>query len=156
MCAQRSFTVLPRRTANNLPRTVNALRAWLRGSEEGQTLFRELASGFLEEKCRACQQIRPSRKVLVVLRRLGCFPGAEVYAETGVHVRVLELPDVPDDGPFTEWTERLMELDLPKSWKHILWVPERQVKRDVFRGVTVEKALRFHEELMLIRALRNH
>jgi ribosomal protein L36 len=137
----------------NLPRTVKGLRAWIKGTTEGRAILREMASELLEEKCRACQMIGRNQRVLVVLRRLGNYPGAEVYAEDGVTVRFVELPDIPDDGEFAGLTEQLIEVELPKNWKQMVSLPARRIQSDVWRGITVERALERHEDLMLIRAL---
>ena len=140
-----------RRTESNLPTTVTGLRAWLSGTDAGRLLFSDLASSFLESKCRACEKVRPYPKVLVVLRRIGSRPGAEVYAERGVSTRFLEMPDIPDDGDFVAWTEGLMEIELPRSWKHMIALPRRQVSSEVFRGVTLGEAFRCECDLTVLR-----
>ena len=145
-----------RRTTANLPTTVDGLRAWMKGATEGRAMFKELAAESLEEKCRACQQIRSGPKVLVVLRRLGNHPGAEVYAEDGVSIRFLELPDVPDDGEFGLLIEQLVEAKLPKSWRCLLQLPAKRIQGEVFRAVTLAEAVRHEETLGLIREMREY
>ena len=83
-----------------LPRTRGQLRAWLRGSQLGRSLLRELVEDVFEERCRACERgmITPRPKVLVVARRLGPLPGVEVYAERRAHVRLEELVDTHARG----------------------------------------------------------
>ena len=143
-----------RKRTSNLPSTLRGLRAWFRASSQGRTLFGRLGQDFLEEKCQTCQGVHYLPKVLVVLRRLGNHAGAEVYAESGTNIRLLELPDVPDEAGFEELTERLILARLPRNWQGILNLPAKQIQSDVFRGVSVEEALRFQEELQLIRELR--
>ena len=126
---------------SSLPTTAKGLRAWLKGTDEGQAILRDAAAEFLQEKCRACQNMRPFPRVLIVLRRLGAHPGAEVYAEEGVTVRFMELPDVADDGCLGELVERLIAAKLPKSWLPMTELPAKRIKSEVFRGITAEKAL---------------
>jgi hypothetical protein len=131
------------------------LRAWLKGSTEGRGILNEVVDALLEEKCRECQlALCRNQRVLVVLRRLGFRHGAEVYAENGVTVRMIELPDIPDDAEFVEGIEELVKLELPKTWQGIMDVPSRQVKSDVFRGITVEQALEFSRDREVILAIK--
>lgn len=133
---------MAKRRTSNFPSTPGTLRAWLRDTTDGQAIFAGLAEDFLERKCRACQNIRPYPKVLVVLRRIGDKPGAEVYAEEGVNLRFLELPDIPDtDAEYAKMTEELIELKLPKNWRPLVQLPERRIHREVFRGVGIGEAL---------------
>jgi hypothetical protein len=141
-------------TNSNLPRTTKGLRAWLRGTTEGRATLNRMAKEFLEGRCRTCQKIRPYPKVLVVLRRIGDLPGAEVYAEEGVNLRFLELPDIPDDGDFVELTERLIELELPRNWRRLVNLPVKRIHRETFRGVTISEAIRYEEDLRLIRLIK--
>jgi len=45
-----------------LPRTLGHLRAWLRDTEIGREIVREIAAGFLQEKCSKCKR-NPSKLV---------------------------------------------------------------------------------------------
>jgi len=144
-----------KRRTSNFPSTPGTLRAWLRDTTDGQAIFAGLAEDFLERKCRACQNIRPYPKVLVVLRRIGDKPGAEVYAEEGVTIRFLELPDIPDtDAEFARMTEELIELKLPKNWRPMVQLPSGRIHAEVFRGVDVGKAYDNLIELGQVEALR--
>ncbi len=108
----------------------------------------------METKCRSCENIRPYPKVLVVLRRLGQFPGAEVYTEDGVSVRFLEMPDASGDGEIGRLTEELIEVSLPKNWRHLVGLPAKRIFRDVFRGVSLAEWLRYTELREAIREIR--
>ena len=84
--------------------------------------------------------MQPYPKVLVVLRRLGWYPGAEVYAEEGVLVRLLELPEIPDVADLAPLTEKYVESQLPWSWRRVMAVRARQIHSEVYRGVSLEDA----------------
>ena len=144
---------MERHKATNLPRTTKGLKAWLRGSEEGRRLFAELASEFLEMRCRDCQERRPFPKVLIVLRRLGLYPGAEVYAEKGVLTRFVEMPDLPDDGTLGPMLEEFIEASLPRNWRHMTGLPSKRIHGDVFRGLSVEEMASFADCADCIREI---
>lgn len=139
---------MPRKTT--IPSTLRGLRAWLKGSKQGRALRRELTEKASEEKteakCRACQNIRPYPKCLIVLRRLGTFPGVEVYTEPGTSVRLLELPEVRGDTPEIErLIEDMTGLKLPKNWRHMLNLPVKRIRSEVYRGIPLAEALRYVE-----------
>lgn len=140
-----------------LPSTSQGLRAWFKGTVEGRELLRELTEeafeGRLEEKCRACQKLRPYPKVLVVLRRLGQFPGAEVYTEEGVTVRFLELPDV---SSHLSLLEELIEVRLPRNWRHMVWLPAKRIHGEVFRGMSLAESLRHTERGVALKEIRTN
>ncbi len=142
----------------NLPRTPSGLRSWLKGSEQGRALLASLIEEALEKtmeaKCRACENIRPYPKVLVVLRRLGRFPGADVYVEEGVSVRLVELPELSDGSEVMRLAEELLALRLPKSWRYLIGLPAKRIQSEVFRGVSLEETLRYGELLTDIESLR--
>ena len=133
----------------NLPSTAQGLRSWLKGSTEGRALLRELTEEAIEErleaKCRACESIRPYPKVLVVLRRLGRFPGVEVYTEEGVSLRFLELPDIPATAKAEILAEEYIELMLSKNWRRLMDLPARRIHRTLFRGISLTEWLRYAE-----------
>lgn len=135
-----------------LPGTLLGLRSWLKGSEQGRELLGELTEEafekVLEDKCRSCENIRPYPKVLVVLRRLGRFPGVEVYTEEGVAVRFLELPDTDLD------LEELIEVRLPRNWRHLVGLPAKRIHSEVFRGMSLVEALRHTERYVALREIR--
>jgi len=124
----------------DLPTTIKQLRAWLRDTTQGQGILAKATEKFLEARCRECQDIRPYPKVLVVMRRLGNHAGAEVYAEEGISLRFMELPDVPDDAEFGRLAEELIELKLPRNWRHMVQLPSKRIQSEVFRGVSVAEA----------------
>ena len=140
-----------------LPSTLPGLRAWLKGSEQGRALLAELTEEafekVIEDRCRACQNIRPHpkvlSKVLVVQRRLGRFPGVMVYAEEGTSVRLLELPDMRADA------EDYIELLIPKSWRHLMGLPAKRIHSDVFRGISLTEWLRYAELGEALREIRS-
>jgi hypothetical protein len=137
---------------------VQGLRAWLKGSVQGRELLGELTDKAfkegMEDKCRACENIRPYPKVLVVLRRLGRFPGAEVYAEEGVSIRFVEMPDVPSDGEIGTLVEELIEVSVPRSWRYMIGLPAKRIVRDVFRGMSLVELLRHHERKLALKEIR--
>ncbi len=141
---------------DTLPSTSQGLRAWLKGSVEGKTLLSELTEEAfeerLEEKCRSCQSIRPYPKVLVVLRRLGRFAGAEVYTEEGTTVRFLELPDVSEQNGAA--LEELIEVSLPRNWRHMVGLPSKRIHSEVFRGVALQEAFRHTERGVALKEIR--
>jgi hypothetical protein len=144
-----------KRKTSTIPTTLRTLRAWLRDADEGKALFADLAEDFLERKCRTCQNIRPYPRVLMVLRRIGDKPGVEAYAEEGVNLRFMELPDIPDtDAEFARLTEELIELKLPKNWRPLVQLPERRIHREVFRGVSIGAAYDNLIEAGQVEALR--
>ena len=146
---------MAKRKTSTFPSTPRTLRAWLRDTAEGKAIFAGLAEDFLERKCRACQNIRPYPKVLVVLRRIGDKPGAEVYAEEGVTTRFLELPDIPDaDAEFARMTEELIALKIPKGWRHLIQLPARRIQSEVYRGVSIGKAYGSLVELGQVESLQ--
>jgi hypothetical protein len=145
--------VSARKSTTTLPTNVKGLRAWLRGSAEGRAILREMCEEFLEEKCRECQQMRPFPKVLVVMRRLGRFPGAQVYVQEGVTVRMVEMPDVPDTEACEPRFEELLEWMLPKSWRSLLGLRARRIQSEVFRGVGLAEYLRQSCRLDVVREL---
>ena len=142
-----------------LPSTVLGLRSWLKGSAEGKALLSELTQKAFEEreeaKCRACENMRPYPKVLVVLRRLGQFPGVEVHAEEGVSIRLLELPDVSSDGEIGKRVEELIETRLPRSWRHLSGLPAKRIAREVFRGMSLVEALRHVERGVALKEIQD-
>lgn len=144
---------------STLPSTVQGLRVWLKGSTEGKALLRELTDKAfeerVEEKCRTCENMRPYPKVLVVLRRLGRHPGAEVYTEDGVSVRFLELPDVSSDEASGRLAEELIEVRLPRNWRHMTGLPAKRISSGVFRGVPLTEALRHSERGAALKEIRN-
>ena len=129
-------------TKPTLPRTMAQLRGWLRDTEAGQKIIRELTSGSLEDECRKCQRVRPYPKVLAVVRRLGFKPGVEVFHERGVAVKCIELVDSEGDPATEILVEELLEHQLPRSWKPL--VGRRSVS-EVFTGLTVERKLEMAE-----------
>ncbi len=149
-----------------LPRTQAAVRAWLNGSTEGRSLLAALTREALEDvmlaKCEACQAMWPHpktllkrgqfSKVLVVLRRLGRFPGAEVYSEDGVVVRMLELPEM--SACVEARAEELIAIRLPRTWRHMLALPAKRITCDVFRGISLTETLRYLEEQNALRDLQ--
>ncbi len=148
---------MPGRTT--LPSTVQGLRAWLKGSEQGRALLGELTrESFdyeIETKCRACENIRPYPKVLVVLRRLGFYPGAEVYAEEGVSVRFLELPNISNENAeMAAAAEDYIEAQLPKSWRYLMGLPAKQIQSEVFRGLMLSELVRSAEDLDVLKVIR--
>jgi len=142
-----------------LPGTQQAVRAWLKGTEQGRALLARLTGEAFEEalnaKCRACENIRPYPRVLIVLRRLGNYPGSEAYVDEGVSVRLVELPEISDraeaDGLVEEWiAERV-----PKSWRHLVRLPARRIHSEVFRGVSLAETLRYGELLDDIKTIKS-
>jgi hypothetical protein len=130
--------------------TPNALKAWFRDTEEGRMIIQPLLKGSVEAHCRVCQTMPVKPRVLAVLRRLGRFPGVEIYSERGANVKIVELPDFPDDLAM----EELLESYLPRPWKHMAYVPMRDVQSGVFRGISIENALEFEEALRWVSGLR--
>ena len=141
-----------------IPRTPTAIRAWLKGTENGRALLAMLTAESLETsltaKCRECESIRPYPKVLVVLRKLGRFPGAEVYTEEGASVRLLEMPDVSSNDNAGRLVEEYMELKLPKSWQGLMGLAAKRIQSEVFRGVSLSDTLRYSELRADIETLR--
>lgn len=141
-----------------LPQTALGLRAWLKGTVQGRELLgmltKEAIEEAQEEKCRACENIRPYPKVLVVLRRLGRFPGAQVYAEEGVTIRFLELPDVSAEGKIGILVEELIELRLPRNWRHLMDLSANRITIQVFRGMTLQESLQHTERAVALREIR--
>jgi len=141
-----------------LPNTLPCLRWRLKETQQGQALLglltKEAIEEEQEEKCRACQAIRPFPKVLVVLRRLGNYPGAEVYAEEGVSVRFLELPEMSAEGEIGKLAEEFIEVSVPRSWRHLVGLPAKRIRRDVFRGVSLSETVRYQEDAEAIREIR--
>ena len=129
---------------------MKGLRAWLRGSDEGRRLCAELASEAMEKRCRACQEIAACPKVLVVLRRLGLYPGAEVYAEKGCTVRMMEMPDVSEGGLLDEW----IESRLPRNWRHMTGLPSRRIDSEVFRGQSLQEVANYMGMAEAIREIQ--
>ena len=121
---------------------VEHLYGWLRDTDQGKAIIRELAPGFLEEACRKCQRLRPYSKVLAVVRLLGCRPGVEVFYERGVTVKCIELVDSQDDPATEILVEELLEHQLPRLWKPLV-----QCRSDsqVFTGLTAEWKLQMIE-----------
>ena len=142
----------------SFPKSVRTLRPWLTDTAEGRRLLAKLTEKTLEEKCRACQQPFVSRpKVLVVVRMYGGLPSVEVFKDKGVMVRILETVDTPDDdrGVIESLVERLVVLQLPKGWRHLVRCARRSTasRAFVFRGLTAARCLESMEKLLCIRAL---
>ena len=134
----------------SFPRTPGQLLVWLRDTDRGRALIREAASGFLEEACRKCQRVRPYPKVLVVVRRLGFRPGAEVFYEKGVTVKCVELVDSEGDPATEILVEKLLIQQLPKPWKPLVAC---RSDSQVFTGLTAERKLRFFELRQWLRLM---
>ncbi|WP_455387600.1 hypothetical protein [Petrachloros mirabilis] len=140
------------RSITNLPTTARGLRAWLRDTDEGRRIVTESYSEALETKCRLCEIGCPFPKVLVVLRRLGNYAGAEIYAEKGCLIKTLEMPDVPEEWPMAEeW----IEVNLPKHWRHMVALPAKRIESEVFRGLHVFEAACYEEQARWLDELRN-
>lgn len=136
------------------PRTAIQLRPWLRDTVIGRQLFQELVKEFLEEKCGECQFIYAHPKVLVVVRRLGPLPGVEVFWEKGVTVRIEELVDTHDDRVIEVLAEDVIELQLPKRWRHMLHVPSYRSESQCFHSQTAGQRLKVLGDLEDLRILR--
>lgn len=130
-------------------RKIKNLKHWLQETTLGREIMTDLFEKAVEKRCRECQNRPLKPKTLVVLRRLGRHPGVEVFAEDGVNVKVIELPDFPDDIP----AEELIRSYLPKAWKSLVDIRARNIHSGVFRGISVEEALRFSIELDILREL---
>ena len=145
---------MPRRTpANRMPRTMGALKAWLRDTDDGRALIDGLTAGAFEERCRRCQgNARPLPKALVVLRRLGRHTGADVFADKGIAVRIEELIDTRDDPVIEALADELLWTQVPQSWRHLLWRTPRE--SGVFRGLSATDLLRTQERLAWLRAVK--
>ena len=126
----------------SFPLNPDRLLIWLRDTDAGRAVVRKAASGFLEEECRKCQRVRPYPKVLVVVRRLGCKPGVEVFYERGVTIKCIELVDSEGDPAMEILVEELLVHQLPKSWKPLVTC---RSDSEVFTGLTAERQLRFLE-----------
>ena len=134
-----------------IPRTLARLRVWLAGSEDGQRLVRECSAKFFEEKCRACEKGIPVPRVLVVVRRLGRYPGVEVYREKGVNVWLEELVDSQDDPAIERLVDDLLVAQLPRNWKHLVDCRSDSI---VFTGLTAERQMESLITLELLRELK--
>lgn len=136
-----------------LPTSLRGLKAWLEGATQGRALLgiltAEALAKHLGERCRKCHNMRPYPKALIVLRRLGEYPGAEVYAEEGVLVRFVELPEMSD-----ERVDEFIELRLPRNWRHLMGLPAKRIHSDVFRGMTLQECLRHTERAVALREIR--
>ena len=137
--------------SKTFPRTAGQLRRWLRDTVPGRTLVKELAKDFLEKECRRCERRRPYPRVLVVIRRLGYKPGAEVFYEKGITVRLEELVDSQGDASIELLVEKLLLAQLPRSWKHL---PNCRSESMVFSGLTATRRIESLEILKLIRELK--
>lgn len=133
------------------PETPDALRAWLRDSEEGNDLLRVAAKDFLEDTCRRCERRQPYPRVLAVARRLGPRLGVEVFYEEGVTVRCEELLGSQDNKAMEILCEDLLRAQLPKSWKHL--VDCRSDSR-VFTGLTAGRQIESLETLWILKELK--
>lgn len=143
----------PRSTKITLPRTLRGLRPWLTQTDEGRALLASLTDECLEERCRACQEgWLAIPRVLVVLRRLGRYPGAEVYQTNGVTVRLEELVDTQDDAELERLADELLEVQLPRTWQSVAQYGRR--KSMVFTSLSAERRIRSLEELETIRELK--
>jgi len=134
------------------PRTPSDLARWLRQTQEGRSTFLKVAQGFLDEKCRQCEQalITPP-KVLVVVRRLGPLHGVEVFAERGVTVRLEELVDTHDDPVIERLADELLIVKLPRPWRHL---PRGRSKSMAFSGWTAEQELQAIDMLRTLEELK--
>lgn len=132
--------------------------AWLRDTKRGQTILRKASEKLVEQavkerleaECRTCQQLGSPPKVLVVVRRLGGWPGVEVFWEPGVMVRCEELVDSENDAELEVLCETLLRLQLPKPWKHLV---DCRSDSMVFWGLSAEGRL---EALDTLRVLREY
>jgi hypothetical protein len=132
-----------------LPQSLGGLKAWLKGSDEGKALLRELTEEAIE------MRLGKKPKVLVVLRKLNGHPGIQVYTEEGVLVQVTELPDVENDTPEIESSlDELLELRLHRSWKHMLGLPAKRIQEAVFSGTTLADWLWYTELGVAVKAIR--
>ena len=133
------------------PKTLAALRVWLRDTTKGRKLLRVAAKDFLENACRRCERRRPYPRVLTVARRLGPRLGVEVYYEEGVTVRCEELLDSKDDTAMEILCEDLLRAQLPKSWKHLV---DCRSDSQVFTGLTAGQQIESLETLWILQELK--
>ena len=117
------------------PETAGRLRDWLLTTEWGRKIVQEAAKKFLEKECRKCEQRRPYPKVLVVARRLGLYPGFEVFQEPGVNVRMEEMIDTFGSADLELRAEELLIAKLPRPWKRLMDCNARYRDGEVFRGL---------------------
>src|SRR3972149_2088386 len=121
-----------------LPKTLGQLSVWLRDTDAGREILRRCYEQALEEKCSACEKGIPIPRVLVVLRRLGHYPGVEVYRETGVNLRLEELVDSEDDPAVELLIDDLLRAQLPQNWKHMV---DCRCDSIVFTGLTAGRRI---------------
>ena len=121
---------------------------WLKKTKEGRNLLQSIVAWALRRR------LAQERRVLIVLRRLGNYPGAEVYCEPGATVKFLELPDVPDDAELGKYVEALIKAKLPKKWREIVELPSARIHAEVFRGISAEEALVHAKTLELLEELK--
>lgn len=133
------------------PESAGRLRDWLLETEWGRKIVRDAAKKFLEDSCRKCQQLRPYPKVLVVARRLGLYPGFEVFREPGVNVRMEEMIDIPDIADVGGIADELLIAQLPRPWKRLVECDACYRAGEVFRGITAERQI---ESILGLRWLR--
>ena len=144
------------------PRTIRQLRSWLKHTEDGQRFLDRLTKEALEKRCRQWQrEHQPRPKVLIVLRRLGRYPGVEVYAEREVSILFHELVETENNPKLEILADEMLALQVPRSWRHLL--PDyrfhdvslyQPVRGEVFRGLTIEYTLEALEELRTLRDLK--
>jgi len=139
-----------------IPRTPDSLYVWLKGSTAGREIVRKLITEDLEELCRRCQkEFKPNPRVLVVVRSLGRYPGAEVFHDRGVNLRVEELVATEDDTEGDLFAERLLLAQLPKGWSRWvggLWA--RQSTSIAYTGQTVSQRIECLEVKRTLRELK--
>ncbi len=129
------------------------MKAWLRDSNDGRALLAGLTARTIEEKCRRCEgNARPFPKALVVLRRLGRYTGAEVFADEGISVRVEELIDTRDDPAIERLALELLWAQLPRGWRGFSECSPRY--SGVFVGLSATDLLRTQERLAWLRAVK--
>ena len=146
-----------KRRGPTLPKTITQLKSWLRGSTEGKQVIADLTAESLEEKCRQCETaIRPKPKVLVVAKRLGLHPGAEVYAERGVSVRLEEMFDTEDDSMLELGAEEALAIRLPRPWQHLLCgvEPQQPTRGIVFSGMSAQQYVKYLEVKRVLREMK--
>ncbi len=125
-----------------------SVTAWLKKTPDGRKLLQGIVAWALRRR------LAQERRVLIVLRRLGKYPGAEVYCEPGASVKVIELPDLPDDDPIIEpLIEGLIREKLPQSWRGMVELPARRKSSEVFRAYPPERFLWARNRTAAIKAM---
>jgi len=85
------------------------------------------------------------------VRRLGRYPGVEVYREKGVNVWLEELVDSQDDPAIERLVDDLLVAQLPRNWKHLVDCRSDSI---VFTGLTAERQMESLITLELLRELK--